>query len=256
MAVDAEQSDIVWQPAPTDLVLVQDEIHVWRASLTQSDATIEMLWPTLASDEQERAQRFHFDKHRRAYIVGRGLLRNLLGRYLQMNAGEIQFGYTEYSKPFLASTASGLNDSRNGFRFNLSHSGTVVLYAFGYGRELGIDVEFIKPDFDYAGVAEGFFSESERAVLHSLSIVDRPQGFFNCWTRKEAYIKAHGEGLSLPLDQFDVTLRPGEAAKLLATRPDPTEASQWHLQALPMPLGYAAALAVEGDTEWRLRAFY
>lgn len=255
MAVDGDEPVIIWQPTPTNLTLAQDEIHVWRASLTQSDSTIETLWATLASDEQERAQRFYFDEHRRAYIVGRGLLRQLLGRYLQRKAEAIQFEYTDYNKPFLASTTCGLNDSNSDFRFNLSHSGSVVLYAFGYGRELGVDVEFIKPDFDYLGVAEGFFSESERAALHSLPIVDQPQGFFNCWTRKEAYIKAHGEGLSLPLDQFDVTLRPGEAAKLLATRPDPTEASQWHLQALPMPLGYAAALAVEGDTEWKLRAF-
>lgn len=255
MAVDPEQPEIVWQPAPAGLLLASDEIHVWRASLIQPDSTIETLWPTLAQDEQDRAQRFHFEQHRRAYIVGRGLLRGLLGVYLEMAADEIQFEYTDYNKPFLSPLVHGTNHATDNFRFNLSHSGTCVLYAFGYGRELGVDVEFIKPDFDYLGVAEGFFSESERAVLRALPAADQPQGFFNCWTRKEAYIKAHGEGLSLPLNQFDVTLRPGEAANLLATRPDPTEAAHWHLRALPMPHDYAAALAVEGQPNWKLLAF-
>jgi len=261
-----EETEITWQPAPIEPTLANNEVHVWQASLTQPDAVIDALWPTLAQNEQERALRFHFDEHRRAYTVGRGLLRRLLGLYLKCEADEVQFGYTDYNKPFLALPIAGLGTTDSGitasndplsreFRFNLSHSGIAVLYAFSYGRELGVDVEFIKPNFDYLGVAEGFFSEAERAMLTALPVADQPQGFFNCWTRKEAYIKAHGEGLSLPLDQFDVTLRPGDEAKLLATRPDPTEADQWSLRALPMQQDYAAAIAVEGNAEWQLSAF-
>lgn len=256
MPTHKEDTEITWRPAPLDLLLANDEIHVWRASLTQPDAMIDSLWPILAPNEQDRAQRFYFDEHRRAYIVGRGLLRRLLSLYLNRNADEIQFAYTAYNKPFLSPDMIGVDDGLlNDFRFNLSHSGTAVLYTFGYGRELGVDVEFIKPNFDYLGVAEGFFSDTERVVLRALPVADQPQGFFNCWTRKEAYIKAHGEGLSLPLNQFDVTLRPGEAAKLLATRPDPAEAEQWSLRALPMPKDYAAAIAVEGDQNWQLSAY-
>jgi 4'-phosphopantetheinyl transferase len=122
----------------------------------------------------------------------------------------------------------------------------VALYAVARGREVGIDLEFIRRDLEVEQIAERFFSRQEIATLRALPADLRRDAFFLCWTRKEAYIKARGEGLSLPLDQFDVSLIPGEPAALLSTRPDSDEALRWSLQELPLGSGYVAALAVEG----------
>ena len=135
--------------------------------------------------------------------------------------------------------------------FNVSHAHGFIVFAFTRNREIGIDIERIRPEAAHDGVAERFFSAQEVKVLRSLPLHAQPQAFFNCWTRKEAYIKARGEGLSIPLNQFDVSLIPGESAKLIESRVDPDDAQKWTLQALPMGTQYAAALAVEGS-DWDL----
>ncbi len=128
----------------------------------------------------------------------------------------------------------------------MSHSHGVALYAVTRDREVGIDLEFIRRDLEVEQIAERFFSRRETATLRALPTALREYAFFLCWTRKEAYIKARGEGLSLPLDQFDVSLIPGEPAALLSTQPDSDEALRWSLQELTLASGYVAALAVEG----------
>ncbi len=163
---------------------------------------------------------------------------------------EIAFDYNKYGKPTLAQTVGDQS-----LKFNMSHSGKLALYAFARHRELGIDVEWIKRRLNDAGqIAERFFSAAENNVLHALPESLKQEAFFNCWTRKEAYIKARGMGLSLPLDQFDVTLRPGEPARLLATRDDPRQASRWTMQALDPGKDYIAAVLVEGDG-WEMKCF-
>ena len=184
------------------------------------------------------------DRHH--YIVARGGLRTLLGHYLNCIPQALRFAYTTYGKPALIDAASP-----ESIRFNLSHSGDLVLYAFTRGRELGIDIEWMRPDFARDQIAEQFFSARENTALRALDASQRVIGFFNCWTRKEAYIKARGQGLSLPLNQFDVSLTPGEPAALLQTHDIPEEASRWTLCALNPGPGYAAALAVEG-VDWDL----
>ncbi len=238
-----------WPSAPSDLILENDAVHVWRGALNVEEPVLESLRGTLTADERSRAGRFHFHKDRERFIVARGLLRAILGRYLDADPSQLRFSYSPYGKPSLARESGG-----GDLCFNLTHAGGLALYAVTRGRDVGIDVERIRTDFANEQIAERFFSRQEVAVLRALSGNMQPQGFFNCWTRKEAYIKARGEGLSLPLDQFDVSLAPGEPVALLRTNGNPREASRWFLQELALETGYVAALAVKGHS-WQLKCY-
>jgi 4'-phosphopantetheinyl transferase len=218
--------------------LPADEVHVWRASLERPKETVERMRGLLALDERQRADRFRFERHRSRYIVGRALLRGLLGRYLEADPERLEFQYGEFQKPALCS----------GPAFNLSHSGSVALYAFSGTGEIGIDVEIDDADFARERIAERFFSPAEVRTLRSLPAEIQPRTFLTCWTRKEAFIKARGDGLSLALDSFDVTLAPETPAALLRTAWCSEEPKQWHLQDLSdRRAGYIAALARRGD---------
>ena len=230
-----------WRAPPETLVLGCDEVHVWRATLDQTQSQIQSFLHNLAADEQARAERFYFERDRERFIVARGVLRAILGGYLNQAPECLSFCYRSHGKPALAGESGG-----DVIRFNVSHSHGIALYAVTRGREVGIDLEHIRSDLVVEEIAERFFSRREVAMLRALPTEAQRQAFFRCWTRKEAYIKARGEGLSLPLDQFDVSLAPGEPAALLGTRPDPSEASRWSLQELIPTPGYVAALAVEG----------
>jgi len=235
-----------WEPVPEPLALRSDEVHVWRAALEPRSAPLESLWQTLTPDECARADRFHFAHDRERFIVARGLLRAILGRYLREEPTRLRFEYSRYGKPALAREWTG-----TGLRFNLSHSGGLALYAITRGREVGIDLERHRADLADEAIAERFFSRQEVATLRALPPEQRGTAFFAIWTRKEAFLKANGQGLSLPLDQFDVSVTPGEPASVLSTRWDPQEASRWSLQELFPGPGYTAALAVEGHG-WQL----
>jgi 4'-phosphopantetheinyl transferase len=230
-----------WCQPPEELPWPHDEVHVWRATLAWPEAAAYRLEQYLAADERDKMQRFRREKDRKRYLVGRGLLRSLLGRYLDLAPQALRFETTAAGKPHLASGQRQL-------QFNLAHSGEYVLFAIADGRAVGIDVEEINDDLDAGEIAAHFFSPDEQRELEALTGRLRIEGFFECWTRKEAYVKARGEGLSLPLDQFDVSLRPGELARLIATRPDPAEARRWQLSGLDVADGYKAALAVEGQS--------
>ena len=223
-----------------------DEVHVWRAALDQTSSQIQRFLHNLAADEQARAGRFYFERDRERFIVARGVLRAILGGYLNRAPEGLSFCYSSHGKPALTGESGG-----DEIRFNVAHSQEVALYAVTRGRQLGIDVERIRFDLSVAEIAERFFSPREVATLRALPAELQRQAFFLCWTRKEAYIKARGQGLSLPLDQFDVSLAPGEPAAVLASQQDPSDASRWSLQELTPAAGYVAALAVEGHG-WRL----
>jgi len=231
-----------WRVPPATLTLSGDQVHVWRADLDQPPSQMDRFLRTLSADERARAGRFHFQKDREHFIAARGALRAILGLYLNRAPQCLSFCYGEHGKPALM-----LQPGEDPIRFNVSHSRGVALYAITCGREIGIDLECMRSDLEVEQLAERFFSYQEIATLRKLPASMRRSAFFRCWTRKEAYIKARGEGLSLPLDQFDVSLLPGEPAALLHTRPDSNEALRWSLQELtPGPSGYVAALAVEG----------
>ena len=246
----------LWQEPPVTLEMAEDEVHLWLATLKRSPDEVDEFRQLLSHDEKARADRFHFTQDKIYYTVGRGLLRRLLSRYVQIEPTQLQFGYNQYGKPHLSLTPPGIaGQPLQLLSFNLSHSGELALYGFSWRRAIGVDIEFMGRELEFLSIAKNFFSPAEIQVLNrQTSAQTVATAFYNCWTRKEAYIKAHGMGLSLPLDSFDVTLAPGEAAQLLATRPDASEALKWNLHDLVVPEGYAAALATEGD-EWQLAMF-
>jgi 4'-phosphopantetheinyl transferase len=228
--------------------LLLDEVHIWTASREAPDDVVAAMRSLLDPDELKRADRFTFPRDRRQFAVGRGLLRTILGRYLDRPPESLRFVANAHGKPGFDPRM----DLDSSIRFNLAHSGDQVVYALADGREIGVDIERIRPDFGGLAIAERFFAPGEVAALQALPEASRGLAFFHGWTRKEAYIKAKGKGLALPLDEFEVAIDPDQPASLLSTLPDPTEASRWSLVELPAGPGYVAAVCVEGSG-WTLR---
>jgi 4'-phosphopantetheinyl transferase len=231
------------------LALPADEVHLWRIDL-EAIRKDESRWQAvLSADEMTRAARFHFPGDRQNFAASRALLRMILGGYLATNPNRLTFSYSNKEKPFL-----GPAHASNDVSFNVSHSDDIALFAFARRREIGIDVERIRRDFDVDAIARRFFSTHEQKQLATLPSENRFDAFFRCWTRKEAYIKATGEGLSLPLNQFDVSIVPEDRDALLTTRPDGSEASLWRLREVPAGPGYVGAACVSGR-EWQLKTW-
>ena len=231
-----------WTVPPKHPALSSGVVHVWRASLECEPPVLRRLESTLCSTETARAARFHFPRDRNHFIAARGILRALLGAYLSKPADSLRFNFGPQDKPSLE--AQDLSPRVN---FNLSHSHGLAVYAFALGREVGVDVELIRPEFTGNDIAERYFSSRELAELRALSQDLRAEGFFNCWTRKEAYVKARGEGLQIPLKDFDVSLTPGEPPVL-----ESGDISRWSLRSFEPAPGYVAAVVVEGK-DWQLR---
>jgi 4'-phosphopantetheinyl transferase len=219
--------------------LSTDEIHIWHWEPVCPPSELIDLRNILAEDERQRALRFHLPEHGGEFVINRARLRSLLAGYVAKSPEQLVFEYSPRGKP-------GLRDG-GGLRFNLSHSHGRAALAIVRDREIGIDVEQIRPQPDARRIAQRFFSLRERQFLQELSESELDQVFFRCWTRKEAYIKAKGEGLSIPLHEFDVSLAAGQPAMLLSTRPDPEEAKRWVLHDLALKSGYAGALAVAAE---------
>jgi 4'-phosphopantetheinyl transferase len=236
---ESKKPEPLWPLPPPELTLAGHEIHIWCATLDQPAARVEQLAQLLAADESERAQRFVFEEHRQHYITGRALLRLILGRYLRLDPQRLRFKYGPQGKPALAEI-----EAHSSLKFNLSHSHKLVLYAVTYDQEIGVDLEAIRRFDDMEAIARRFFSNAEYSALSSLPPAEKPAGFFNCWTRKEAYIKALGDGLIHPLDQFDVSLVPGEPARLLRVQDDPAATARWSLYHLTPAPGYVGAVAI------------
>ncbi|HEX4952883.1 MAG TPA: 4'-phosphopantetheinyl transferase superfamily protein [Thermoanaerobaculia bacterium] len=226
------------------------EIHVWTARLDPPEQEVAAARRLLDADELIRADRFRFEVHRRRFTVGRAFQRTILGAYLGRPPASLVYLYGPKGKPSLApGHGDGILD------FNLSNTEEMALLGVTAGRELGVDIEQVRALSDLEALAERFFSAAESRVLLALPDADRPIGFFNCWTRKEAYLKAIGDGLSAPLDAFDVTLVPGEPARMIALEGSPERAAAWQLFHLEPATGYLGAVAIEGAPpagEWRL----
>jgi 4'-phosphopantetheinyl transferase len=238
-----------WLPAPERPPLGHNEIHIWRAALNLEPVHIHDLRRSLSPDEQARADRFHFEKDQVQYIATRGILRFILGCYAGFKPSQLFFSYNPYGKPALIN-----QPFKEKLCFNISHSHGLALYAVAKAREVGVDVERIEPEVARKTIAEQFFSRQEINDLRRLPPNLQPEAFFNCWTRKEAYIKARGKGLSIPLDEFDVSLVPGQPAALLHTRGDPEDVLRWSLRELVPGEGYAAAIAAEGH-RWHVNCW-
>lgn len=204
-------------------------VDLYCHSLEPAAGRLEVLSALLSAEERDRAARFHFDKHRRYFTAARGILRELLGTYLGKPPSAIEFSYNPYGKPAV-----------EGIYFNLSHSDNRALYAVSRAREVGVDIERINPSFADEQIPEQYFSPAEVKVLRALPKERQIEAFFNCWTRKEAYVKARGLGLSLDLQSFDVTLVPGEPAAFLRG------AGEWSIEAPEIAPGFAAAIVASG----------
>ncbi len=214
----------------------QLEAAVWQWTLTATSAEMAQAEAVLSPDEQARADRFHFSEHRTRYIIGRAMLRQLLGVYLNQAAERIRLTTNPHGKPTLVAPPFDV-------RFNLAHSEAVAVVAVTIGRTVGIDIERVDRTVDTVSISRHFFSANEQAALTALPPAAQRRAFFACWTRKEAYIKARGEGLSIPLSSFDVSV--SGPARLLACRQHPDEVDRWQMESLAVGEGLAAALMVE-----------
>jgi 4'-phosphopantetheinyl transferase len=239
--------DAFWLSPPAQLALAPDEVHVWRASLALSEPEVAALLPLLSADEQQRANAYCRSELRAAFVAARGRLRLLLGRYLRVAPANVQLVYNVHGRPELPAATEGQR-----LNFNLSHSGSVVLYAFAWQRQVGVDVERPGRRLEFEALASRFFSARETEALRALPESARRAAFFRCWTRKEAFIKATGRGLSYGLSRFDVSVGPDEPARLLRAAWD--DPRGWSLCDLPAGPDYAAAIAVEGS-DWTLHAW-
>ena len=215
------------------------EVVVERLDAREDPRAVHESRVLLSDEERDRAERFAFDRDRNRYILARSRLRRLIATRLGMEPTSIELTYGEQGKPALAPRHAGSD-----LCFNVSHSNDVVAYVFARRREVGIDVEAIRAMPDADSIATRYFSRAENEAYLALDPEDKLQGFFNCWTRKEAFVKALGEGLGYPLAQFDVSLAPGEPARILRFQGKPGNACGWHLDAFcPVP-GYVGAVVV------------
>ena len=221
-------------PALKRLTLPPPGIEVWQARLDLPAGEVEQCAKLLSRDEHLRAERFHFEHDRRRFIVARGRLRLLLSRHLRIAPAAIVFAYMKNGKPFVAGNAAQIH-------FNLSHSEECALYAISRSCRLGVDIECLNRDIDWHSLASRFFTHGESTALQHLPVSSRKRAFFACWTRKEAIIKATGDGLSLPLDQFEVTVEPDGEPRILAAAT--LRLADWTLYAADAGNDYVATVA-------------
>ena len=222
--------------------LHEGEVHIWDADLNCSNSLISELFQLLSTDEQARAKQYRLNRDYKHYIVARAILRKILSRYLITEPAQISFSYNQYGKPFLKE-----DKSEQQLMFNLSHSNGIALYAITLGKDIGVDIEHVSSDLEYDEIANHFFSQREASIICSLSGYMKALTFYSCWVRKEAYVKARGDGLMMTLSQFNVTLAPVEPAALLNNQWAPEDPKHWSLHDLNVGQQYIAALAVEGN---------
>ncbi|MFC4097878.1 4'-phosphopantetheinyl transferase family protein [Euzebyella saccharophila] len=216
------------------MTLLSNSVDIWSIDTAKFPHDLTSYFQLLSQEEQLRSQRFKFEKDKRLNILARSGLRLLAGQYLNCTPVSIQMGYAAYDKPYFLDYPE--------FKFNISHSGEMVVLAFVIKLELGVDVEYIKTDFEVMEIADNFFASDEIENLKKIEKELQFEAFYRCWTRKEAFIKAKGSGLSFPLADFSVTI--GEKAELLATRWDENEKNEWSLSSFMPKKDYVGALAV------------
>lgn len=230
---------------PPDIVRIGSKgVHVWKNFLDADEETIQRFFTMLSEQEKQRALRFHAARHCRQYIAAHGLLRVILGGYVEADPKSLTFCTNAYGKPFLCP-----DQKTAPLFFNLSHSHNLCVIAVCSGLEVGIDVEYVNRDINAPELANRFFSKKEIEKINSLPENLLKYAFYRCWTRKEAYLKAKGKGLSLGLHQFEVSLLPTEPAVILRSDGSPEDVDRWHLFDLDLYPWYIGALAVAEGVE-------
>ncbi len=226
---------------PYSISLRRDNLDILCVSLKVPEYWLDFFHDFLSAEEKKRAERMRFQRIRKRYVAARGILRWLLCAYLDVPPERIVFTYGQNGKPDLADQIN-----KPGLTFNMSHSDDMALYGVGLKRDVGVDIEKIREGMAFLKISERFFSSAEHEVLSRVPLEQIKHGFFNCWTRKEAYIKAKGESLSSSLGRFTVSLAPGEPAAMLAHETDPLEVSRWSFYDLDLDPAFKAAVVVEG----------
>lgn len=221
-------------------------IHIWKASLDSNKSKLNSVPACLSIDELQRASRFYFKRDRRQFIVRRGILKQIIAEYVDIDPKNLLFGYNPSGKPFL------LNDSPpHNLRFNMSHSKNMALYAISFGKEVGIDIEYMQKDIEFQQIIDRFFSQSEREYLQKINIDSRKEEFFKIWTRKEAILKALGKGLSFPLQMVNVPYKRSNFIFRINRDGNHGKNSFWNVQDLLPANNYVASVAIEGSRSER-----
>jgi 4'-phosphopantetheinyl transferase len=220
-----------------------DHVHIWRASLDYSKSKLNLLIGSLSKDETERADRFYFEKDRTQFIVRRGILKQIISKYLEIDPKNLLFEYNRFGKPFLNS-----NSPKHDFRFNMSHSKNMALYCISHQKDVGIDIEYIQKDIEFLQIIDRFFSHNEKKFIQKINIDKRKEAFFKIWTRKEAILKALGKGISFPLEKVDVSFNKDN----FITRINDNDYGQctessWYVKDLLPTEDYVASIAIEGS---------
>ncbi|HHP7232211.1 MAG TPA: 4'-phosphopantetheinyl transferase family protein [Xenococcaceae cyanobacterium] len=231
-----------WQNPATNLVLLHDEIHLWRANLNLPPQQLKQLASSLSEDETARANRFHFSQHRCRFIAARGILRQLLGFYCQTPGDRISFTYNSRGKPQLAS-----DFSQASLEFNLSHSQNLVLYSFNYQQKIGIDLEYLRDNLDYQNIAQRFFAPRELNFITTCPQEQQKLRFYQLWTAKEAYLKATGAGLAGGLETTEINLEQPENIFLSLIKNNQYSASDWTLYNFMPRTNFIATIALFGQ---------
>ena len=219
------------------------ELQIWCASLNASPDELSRFSSLLSTDEKARAKKFYFERDSNRYTVGRGILRLLVGSYLEMEASRIEFVYGPHGKPAVATIFQNKL-----LQFNLSHSNDQAVYIFGWDRSVGIDIEHIRPMQDADDFAEQFYSAREHDLINSPSGDEKLAAFFKIWTCKEAFLKGNGSGLTVPLDHTEIHLHADGSVKLTFTGEVAGQAPPWHIETFEPVVSYQAAIAVAGHS--------
>jgi 4'-phosphopantetheinyl transferase len=231
-----------WLLTPKWPALAENELHLWRASLDISPELLDRFEKTLSTAEKDRADKFLVTHARERFIAGRGILRDLLAAYLEIEPRNVDFSYGDQGKPALSPT------HKSEIRFSVSHSQSMALFAIGESSEVGVDIETVKTNFKGMEIASHFFSEEEIAALAKLPPEVQVSAFFSCWTKKEAYVKARGQGLSIPLRSFTVNF--ADSKQLLKDE----QGAVWSCFGLEPAAGFLGAVVVAGEN-WRVKSW-
>ncbi len=243
------QVDTNWHSETRLSPLVDDEVHIWLANLELEIYALPKFLRNLSLAERSRAQRLRFDHDRRRYVIAKGLLRRLLGDYLEMEPNEVQFTAGPSGKPGLSER---LQNEHGVLHFNQAHSGHLGIYAFCRNRRVGVDIEEVRPFPDMDQIASLLFSTQEMAVFQSLSTKERQRAFFSAWTHKEAFVKALGKGLTLPLNHFEMSRAHGSLSRIVQNHDHSAKSLEWFVKDIPVSTQFSAAVCVEGEG-WQLR---
>jgi len=230
---------INWPPSPAELLLDPQAVHVWAVPLDLPPEGIASLATVLSTNELERAEKFRFPHLRSRYVAARGSLRVLLGRYLQLDPAALEFSYSSRGKPTLKGQGA------ESLHFNLAHSHELALIAITRAAPVGVDVERIRPMRDADRIADRFFSTREAEAFRKVPAAEQDAAFFSLWTRKEAWLKATGDGISESLSKFEVTFLNDDEPRVVAIAGDSAAGAAWSLSALDPAGGFVGALALQ-----------